>query len=300
MSIALQTFGYTATAPAPVPISLACLRHVICLVWLLSLAPPPPLAAHSDLHLRITALSERLAQEPGNAALYLKRGDLHHQHQDWSAALQDFDHAARLDSSLSIVELYRGLTYLAAGRPEAARSALEHFLAHHPAHAEALTARARALAQLGNPLAAVADFTRALALLPTPDVYLERAGALAAAGATYIDEALRGLDEGLTVLGSLVVLQQRAIELELQRWRSDAALARLDQLAATMPRQEIWLARRGEILEQAGRPDAAREQFIAALAALEALPRARRQTATMAELETRLRTALVRLRDAGR
>ena len=70
---------------------------------------------------------------------------------------------------------------------------------------------------------------------------------------------------------------------------------RLDQIIAAVPRPETWLARRGEILEQAGRLEAARQDYTAALAAVAALPEHRRTTRTMQNLVTRLGTALDRL-----
>ena len=116
-----------------------------------------------------------------------------------------------------------------------------------------------------------------------------------AAGEAHLDTALHGLDEGLSTLGLILPLQQLAIAVELQRARYDAALARLDQIVVAVPRPETWLARRGEILAQAGRPEAARQAYTAALAAVAALPEHRRTTRTMEDLVTRLGTALDRL-----
>lgn len=274
------------------------LRRVVGVAWLaICLTERPPVAAHGDMHEQIAALTQRIEQDPANAVLYLKRGDLHRVHRDLAAALRDFERAAQLDPSLSVVNYRRGVTLLEAGMHEPAKIALDRFLARHPDHAGALVARARVLVRLGDRLAAAADFTRAIAELPKPrpEYYLERAQALAAEGDGRIDEALRGLDEGLTKLGPLVTLQLLAIDLELKKGRYDAALARLDQIAAPAARKETWLARRGEILEQAGRPGEAREAIAAALAAIEALPGHRRKTKAIEDLEARLRSALERL-----
>jgi predicted negative regulator of RcsB-dependent stress response len=123
---------------------------------------------------------------------------------------------------------------------------------------------------------------------------LERAQALASAGDGHVAEALRSLDEGVAELGPVVTLQLLAIELELRRKTYDAALARLDAVAAQSPRKETWLERRGQILASAGRAAEAGEAFVAALAAVEALPPPRRRVRAVIELEARLRTALAR------
>ena len=105
-------------------------------------------------------------------------------------------------------------------------------------------------------------------------------------------QAIAGIDAAVERLGPIPALQLFAIELDVQQGRIDAALVRLDGLAARSPRKETWLARRGEILAQAGRPDEARTAYVAALAALEALPPAPRQTKAIANLEGQVRSAL--------
>src|SRR5439155_22460749 len=118
---------------------------------------------------------------------------------------------------------------------------------------------------------------------------------LAAGGNSHLDEVVRGLDAGVDKLGPVVTLQLYAIELELQRGRYDAALARLDTIAAQSVRQETWLARRGEILERAGRADSARATYATALTTLDTLPPSARRVGAMTELRTRVCAALTRL-----
>ena len=259
---------------------------------------PSPAIAHEDLHRQIAALSELIEQNPTNVALYLKRGNLHRAHHEWTFALSDFERAGALDSGLSVAIYFTGVTLFEAGMHESAKIALDRFVEGYPDHADALIARARVLVRLGDRIGAAMDFTGAIAQpsKPRPEYYLERAEALAAEGYESLDEALRGLDEGMVKLGPLVTLQLLTIDLELKKNRYDAALARLDQIAAAASRKETWLARRGEILEQAGRSDEAREAMSAALAASETLPSHRRKTKAMEELEARARSALERLR----
>ena len=90
------------------------------------------------------------------------------------------------------------------------------------------------------------------------------------------------------------MLELLAIDLELRKKNYDAALARLEQIAAQSQRKEEWLVRRGEILEQAGRAEEAHAAFMQAQAAIESLPPAIGQTTAMTELEARLRAALER------
>ena len=92
-----------------------------------------------------------------------------------------------------------------------------------------------------------------------------------------------------------MTLQRAALDLEIRRGNLDGALARLEHASASSPRQETWLARRGEILERAGRLEEARDSFALALREIDRLPTHRRRTDAMTRLDERLREALGRV-----
>jgi predicted Zn-dependent protease len=267
-------------------------------IWLVSVAICVALLAsfahaHEGLHEQIAALTAKIKRDPKNASLYLQRGELYRLHYDWSRAAADYDRAERLQPSLKIVELVRGKMLFDSGRLQRAKLTLDRFLARQPAHYEGLITRARVLAKLGARSDAAKDFTQALSVssVAEPELYLERAKVLAG-DEQHPGEALRGLDEGIARLGPVVTLQLAAIDLELRRKNYDAALSRIDQIAAQSERKEAWLVRRGEILKLAGRDDEARAAFNAALVAIESLPPAHRQSRSVTALELRARSAL--------
>jgi tetratricopeptide (TPR) repeat protein len=259
---------------------------------------PSLAAAHGDLRDQIAAATRRIAESPNDARLYLKRGELYRLHGEVAPALADYDRAGELDSSLAETDLGRGMALADASRYEAARQTLQRFLAKRPDHAEGRIALARVLVKLGRGAEAGAEFTRALSLSspPKPDIYVERAAALVAA--RRIEEAIRGLDEGIAKLGPLVSLEDPAIDLEVRRKNFDAAVVRLDRTAALSTRQETWLARRGEILMAAGRRREALASLQQARAAIESLPPRLRQTRAMDRLERQVRSRLARLETA--
>lgn len=252
---------------------------------------------HGPLDQQIADVTKEIRQNPNDPNLFLKRGELHHFHEDWPAALADFDTAAQLDPKLTIVELYRGKTLLAAGKPLEAKAALDRFFVDNPDHVDGLLTRARTLVRLGQFEAASKDYTKVIALIdePQPEYFLERAQALEWAGEKHYPQALAGLDEGLHKIGQVVTLQLYAIELELKLSRFDAALARLELISQQSRRQEKWLMRRGEILEKAGRLSEAREAYHQALEAIASLPPTRRNNKAVMEMESQLRSALNRI-----
>ena len=261
-------------------------------IWLVAIcvALLPSFAyAHEGLHEQIAAITAKIKRDPKNASLYLQRGELHRLHRDWARAAADYDRAEHLQPGLQIVDLARGKMLFDSGKLQRAKLKLDHFLTMQPAHYEGLITRARVLAKLGDRVNAAKDFTQALSLssAPEPELYLERAGV------QHVDEALRGLDEGINKLGPLVTLQLAAVDLELRRKNYDGALVRLDQITAQSQRKETWLVRRGEILKLAGCAEEARAAFNAALTAIESLPPAHRQSRSVSALELRARSALI-------
>lgn len=267
--------------------------YTICLVlfsFCLLAAAASIVVAHEGLYEQLAQVTLQIRKEPRNPDLYLKRGELYRLLRQWDNALADYDRALQLNPGWAEADFYRGRMWLEAKQPGQARQALDRFLRSKPQNAGAWLLRGRAHEQMNRHGEAAIDFGRALELTPRPkpDVYLERAKAQIAAG--HLDEALRGLDDGIAKLGPLVTLHLQAIEIETKLKRWDAALARLERVSTQSPRKEGWLARRGNILLEAGRKAEAHEAFGEALRAIEALPPRLRQTRAMQDLEKQIRS----------
>ncbi|HYI08019.1 MAG TPA: tetratricopeptide repeat protein [Thermoanaerobaculia bacterium] len=251
-----------------------------------------PLAAHDELADQIHNANHRIEQQPRNAELYLQRGELYRLDEEWEKAERDYRRALQLDPALEAVHFGRGLMLYESGRNSEAIHPLQRFIANHPDDPHARVIFARVLMKLGRPVDAAVEYDAALTFLPwlDPDVIVERARALAAAGRP--SEALQALDDGMAQLGLLAALQLTAIEIELQTCHAEKALLRIEASEAAAPRKESWLARRGDILHGLDREEEARAAYRQALEALALLPPERRQTRAMRELENRLRTAI--------
>ena len=248
--------------------------------------------AHGALEAQIDKLTAEIARAPADAQLYLRRGELHRLHEEWDAALADYARAAAQAPADDRVDFLRGRALQQAGRSAQAKQALDAYVARHPGHVEARVARARALRALHDDRAAAADYRYAIerSPKPDPDLYLERARAELAAG--DIAQAGEGLEAARLRLGPIASIELLAVDVEVRQGRFDAALARLDAMAARSPRKEAWLARRGDVLAEAGRRDEARTAYAAALAAIAALPPDLRSAKAIGDLEARVRRAL--------
>jgi len=270
-----------------------------CSVFLCLLLASLPLSllAHSGIHKQIEDATRRIAEDPANPQGYVQRGNLYRIHRDWDNALEDFSAAKQLDATAAGAELGLGQTRLEQGSPQQALPHLNRAVALQPGNVRALVTRAQAWQALGKPLAAAADYSTAIEQFPEsgkplPDYYLQCARAYAAAGDAYIGKALQSLDDGLQVLGNLQTLALYAVALEIQRGNPDAALLRLDPLLASASRKESLLLERGDILLAANRDQEARQAFLAAQAAIAALPPRHRYTRSVQQLETTLTARL--------
>lgn len=247
--------------------------------------------AHGDVHVQIELLTPKIEATPA-AELYVKRADLHRLDENFMAALADLDRAEKLDPALDTIFMTRGRTQFEAGRFEHAIPALNRLLQSKPDHPEGLIFRARSFRALDDHAAALKDYDHLVAVMPAPapDCFLERAASLVVLKRPQ--EAVHGLDEGIERLGNLIVLQQAAMQIELDLRHYDAALARTERIMAALQRKEVWLERRGDILAAAGRQSDALKAYTEALGALALLPEHHRYVQPMRELEARLQTHL--------
>lgn len=253
---------------------------------LLLLLLAAPMFAHEGLHEQIAEVTQRIERAPRDATLYLKRAELYRLHEEFAAAARDYDRAAALHPHLHGVDLGRGLLLTASGHTDKAVAALRRYAAEEPGDREGHIALARALVRTGRAPEGAAEFTIALRSVADPDIAIERANALLAAGKA--DDALAGLDQMLARLGPVVTLQLAAIDIETNGGNIDEALRRIDAAMAVAPRKESWLERRGDLLARTGRQKEAREAYEAALRALSSLPLERRATRAISGQSERL------------
>jgi len=252
---------------------------------------------HPDHEGRIMDATHLIEEHPESAQLYFNRGELHLQHDDYDAALADFERVLQIDPSMSGAQVARALALQKGGWHRAARVVLNVYLKQHPKDQKALLTRARALAAIGEHLMAAQDFSAALKIASDlkPDFFIEMAGEYALAGDAYFNDALLAVDLGVERFGPLITLELVAIDLELKLGKVDRALDRLGLVMEQSQRKERYLIRRGEILENADRFDEAKTAYESGLVAIRMLPHRHRVTKSTAALESEARKALARV-----
>jgi len=235
--------------------------------------------------------TQLVAERPDDPAAYLTLAQTRRIARDWDGALVALEHAAAHGAQPVEVTALRAAVFLDAGWSNMALLEADRALLLDAGQPQVQILRGRASLALGRPQEAARAFALAIegTRNPTPDQVLVLADALVAAGDR--PGAVAALDHGLTRIGLVPSLALPALDLELEIGRADAALRRIDALLATNARNELWLARRGEVLDRLGRNDEARVARAGALAAIQSRPDGRRGSRS-ASLERELRSAL--------
>jgi tetratricopeptide (TPR) repeat protein len=251
-----------------------------------------------DIAEAMEAVNRQLQATPNNPQLLLQRAHLLTLGKKFDQALSDMDQAHRI-TPLPEIEREKARVYFAAGWYE---TGLEHANRHvqkFPNDPDGYMWRGRLNAQLGRVVEAGADLGTAIQqrAQPTLEMYMERAQILTTEDGAYLNEALSTLNDGIKRIGSVVTLEGAALEVELRQQNYDGALARVNRLVEKMPRKDNWLARKGDVLVQAGRLEEARVAYQEALDVIAKLPQRQRVQPSTQNLENQLKTLLATTTD---
>lgn len=260
---------------------------------------PAMLCAHGTHGQLMEVVNRKLETAPADANLWYQRGFLNLEHEDAAQALADLQKAESLAPGKLPTLWLKGQALELCGKLQEARSSFDAHLLRFPDHGPGYTSRARILVKLDAQDEALADYRTALAKSPDaePDLVQEAAVALEANG--HQDEAIEVLEGGLKRLGQIPSLTLKALEFEVKAGRYDSALARVETIQKSAPRSEPWMAKRAELLEQAGRPEESRAAWQALIIHLANLPNLERGSHAMGLLAEQARNALARLTETG-
>ena len=253
---------------------------------------PVVLGAHGTHGQLMEVVNRKLESAPTDANLWYQRGFLNLEHEDAAQAIEDLEKAESLAPGKLHTLYLKGQALQLSGKLPDARATLDTHLLRFPDHAPGYISRARVLVKLGAQEEALSDYRTALAKSPNaePDLVHEAAATLETNG--HRDEALQVLDAGLKRLGQIPSLTLKALEIEVKAGRYDSALARVEALQKSAPRAEPWMAKRAELLGQAGRLEESHAAWKLLVVHLANLPNLERGSHAMSLLAEHARLAL--------
>ena len=210
------------------------------LILTLSLAvaalAPSPASGHLGEQEQLAEINTRLSAGQMDAPTYLERAEVYRLEGDWASARADYARAQALAPDDPDVALGLAALLFDEGRAPACEAALDRLLAAAGEQPGVLELRGRARAAQGRFRDAAADYDRLIEIedSPTPDHYIDRARWLEAAGPGAWEEALRGVDRGISRLGSVPGFVIEASEIESRLGRFADARARLNRFDAEL------------------------------------------------------------------
>lgn len=267
----------------------------ICLVALAGLSlllQAVSVFGHEGLHELIDAQKKKVEKAPSDPALCFELASLYSSHGELALALKNLDRVDALAPGKFQTDLLRSEAFLVVGDFAKAKGALDRQIASHPENPKGWLLRARAERHFGQDKTSLADFREALKRTPSPepDLIQEVADALATRG--FQDEAAQVLAAGIEKLGRIPSLVLRALDLEIAKKNFDGALRLVAEMQKDAPRPEPWMARRANLLGQAGRIDEARAAWKALSDHLASLPAPERTSHAMTQFADEARQAL--------
>jgi len=218
--------------------------RIVCLLFSLAL-PVSPAWGHADILVQIESLDIQLQQEPGNAELLVRRGDLYRRHGDYAAAAGDFRAARLADPGFPLLDFHEGRLLLEAGDPVAAELCLDRYLLAHPQDAGAWILLAEIQLALNQAIKAAQDYAMAIqhAEQPSPGLYRDWSLALVSAGEEHWSSAGNVADIGLERFAQDMSLLALGTDIALAQNRPDRAAAYIERLAPQLAQLPRWKAR---------------------------------------------------------
>jgi predicted Zn-dependent protease len=259
---------------------------------LAGLLPVVPAWSHGAYHERLRELAAAVEVSPRDARLHFELATIFCQHGDWMLALASADSADEFAPKAFPTDLLRGEIELGRNRPKEALAALDRFLATYSPTPHALVLRARARTALGDTTAALADYRAALRQSERPETDHVREAAAVLAEQNHAAEAADLLSRAIVERGPDPGLLRQALELEVALGRYREALTRVDALQAGAPRPEPWMARRAQLLVQAGDTAGAHAAWKALQQHLDRLPNLERGSPALRKLAEQARAGL--------
>ncbi|GJM25177.1 MAG: hypothetical protein DHS20C16_15920 [Phycisphaerae bacterium] len=266
-------------------------------VWFIVFGCPLALCAHPGPHHDIARVSKLVEAEPHRAELWIERAYHRRLAEQYDEALADLAEAERLAPGTSELCAHRGMTLSAMGRDAEAESELNRFLEETSGTAGTFSERAQIRQRAGRLDEAVTDLAAAIKLKPDVAYFVQR-GRLQEKLKRW-DDVASGYREGIAKVGQVATLNHGLIRAEVARGNHDEALTLIDGVMEHTKVKTPWQLQRADVLESAGKPEAALTERLAALEETNRVL-AKRPTAIQLVIRARVYMALERTEDARR
>jgi tetratricopeptide (TPR) repeat protein len=243
---------------------------------------------HGDLDQRILEKTKEIELHPGEAHLYLDRGQLYMQHEDYARAKTDFSFC--MDHALINTDVLIGLSesLFCLNQPDSAFIYVEQALDIEPDHFSALELKSLILNRLERYCEAAHTLQHLLSIStdPTPLLFLRASTYMSSCTEKGSDEiAVDIVKDGLNRLGEIHSLEKQLICLYRQMNRNDEAILVQTSIIDQAELKVRPYYERANLYAEMKNTEKAKEDLVIAFYLLEQLPANKKNIPSMITLK---------------
>lgn len=256
------------------------------------------LFGHGDLERRIKAKTQAISKAPNKATLYLERGFLYYQHEEWDNALADYLQAQQLGLKDKILYYRMTETYLELYLFKSGLVASQRYLAQDSLDVKIHKLRGTLFHRLRKYDRAIQSFEYVIqySVDITPENYVTLAEVCAAKEPLQKERVLDVLEQGLQRLGPHVFVLQAEKLNYLKKFKFvKKAVAQYDVIINNNTRKEGWYYQKANYLYEQKKFKEAKFYANAAQEAFVNLKPSKQKTKAMLELLANIHTLLQNL-----
>jgi tetratricopeptide (TPR) repeat protein len=232
--------------------------------------------AHGDLDVQIKKVTKQIEKSPDNPELYIKRGQLYYQHEEYKYAIIDYERARVLGLESIELDILFAQAYYSADKRPIAQDYLTSVLEKNPDHVIAN----RLLGAIYIDLLQYEVGSQALekALMfsqkKLPEHYVQLADAYKAMRSEDADQkAIQTLKSGIQELGNLPVFLNRLVQLYKNNGQYSESIDIQTQVINISKRKELPFLNRAKLYMLAKNIPAANADLANARQAISTLPK---------------------------
>jgi len=251
--------------------------------------------AHGDLHERIEAVSLVIDQFPDSLELYIVRGKLHFQHEDYENSLIDFKVCRSRNFTPQELLINEAKCLNALNNSEEALNSIDSFLDNDEGNVRALRVKGNILYKAKCYAEAATEYEKVIngASDTFTDNYTEAAEAWTQCGTKECyDNAIKILEKGTQKLGNLVVLHEKMVKLHIDNKQPEKAILAQSKIIEQLNRKENALYKRALIHVDNNQIAAAKKDLLAANNAIQQLPPRIKNNRATNELKNNIKSKL--------
>lgn len=232
-------------------------------------------SAHGELDKRIKEISIKILQDPSNTSLFLERGELYFQHEDYQLSIKDFKICEERDYISDRLNLNIARAFRVLKEFEFSDLYADKILAQQPRHVRALKVKAKTAFDKNDFKRSANLFKQVISFVDVAntDNYYEAFTALEYCGTKEcLFDALTVLESGIEDLGELMVFLEKGVSFSLRLKDFDKAHQYQNKIIQNAQRKERIYYQKALLFKEQGNDKEAQNMFQNSLIALESLP----------------------------